>query len=158
MWANWEIVAPTDRLLEHNRNLPEKKKDPSALPVAKKAFQCFEPYREEEVLELLQTIQLKRPQYAAMVEGALSAEQNAVVAVKAERYYRAMIKGGPGSWHIRDHHMEETLSRLLNFHGPGAKAIVWKHNTHIGDAKGNRYGNRGNGEYRPACKKGPPDK
>ena len=26
MWANWEIVALTDWLFEHNRNLPEKKK------------------------------------------------------------------------------------------------------------------------------------
>ena len=178
MWANWEIVALTDWLFEHNRNLPEKKKtgfygldvyslwesmetiirylekvDPSALPVAKKAFQCFEPYREEEgqgyarasrfipdlceeeVLELLQTIQSKRPQYDSDLEGALSAEQNAVVAVNAERYYRAMINGGPESWNIRDHHMEETLTRLLNFHRPAAKAIVWEHNTHIGDAR-----------------------
>jgi erythromycin esterase-like protein len=30
--------------------------------------------------------------------------------------------------------MQETLDRLLNLHGPESKAIVWAHNTHIGDA------------------------
>lgn len=28
-----------------------------------------------------------------------------------------------------------TLNRLLAFHGENAKAIVWQHNTHIGDAR-----------------------
>jgi erythromycin esterase-like protein len=31
--------------------------------------------------------------------------------------------------------MAETLDRLLDFHGPDAKGIVWEHNTHIGDAR-----------------------
>jgi len=31
--------------------------------------------------------------------------------------------------------MAETLDRLLEHHGPGAKAIVWEHNTHVGDAR-----------------------
>jgi erythromycin esterase-like protein len=31
--------------------------------------------------------------------------------------------------------MAETLDRLLTHHGRGAKAIVWEHNTHIGDAR-----------------------
>src|SRR5262249_52039436 len=29
----------------------------------------------------------------------------------------------------------ETLERLMQHHGPGARAIVWEHNTHIGDAR-----------------------
>ncbi|RYZ18093.1 MAG: erythromycin esterase family protein, partial [Chitinophagaceae bacterium] len=32
-------------------------------------------------------------------------------------------------------HMMETLRRLMDFHGPEAKGIVWEHNTHIGDAR-----------------------
>jgi erythromycin esterase-like protein len=64
-----------------------------------------------------------------------STEQNALIAVNAEKYYRAMISGGPHSWNVRDSHMEETLDRLLNFHGPRSKAIVWEHNTHIGDSR-----------------------
>src|SRR5207248_5911101 len=63
------------------------------------------------------------------------AEQNALVLKNAESYYRAMLRGGPESWNIRDRHMGETLDRLLRQHGPAAKAIVWAHNTHIGDAR-----------------------
>ena len=50
-------------------------------------------------------------------------------------HYRTLVRGGPTSWNVRDQHMTETLARLLDFHGPGAKAIVWEHNTHIGDAR-----------------------
>jgi erythromycin esterase-like protein len=31
--------------------------------------------------------------------------------------------------------MAETLERLLAFSAPGARAVVWEHNTHIGDAR-----------------------
>jgi erythromycin esterase len=53
----------------------------------------------------------------------------------AERYYRAMVRGGPDSWNLRDTHMVDTLDRLMDHHGPRAKCIVWAHNTHIGDAR-----------------------
>jgi erythromycin esterase len=46
-----------------------------------------------------------------------------------------MVRGGATSWNVRDHHMVETLDRLMAHHGPRAKAIVWEHNTHIGDAR-----------------------
>ncbi|MGH9422807.1 MAG: erythromycin esterase family protein, partial [Thermoanaerobaculia bacterium] len=64
-----------------------------------------------------------------------NAEQNALVARNAEMYYRTMVRGGPGSWNVRDNHMVETLERLMEHHGPQAKAIVWEHNTHVGDAR-----------------------
>src|SRR5262249_22351094 len=53
----------------------------------------------------------------------------------AEAYYRAMVRGGADSWNVRDRHMSETLDRLMRLHGPGARGIVWEHNTHIGDAR-----------------------
>jgi erythromycin esterase-like protein len=31
--------------------------------------------------------------------------------------------------------MADTLDRLMDYHGPQAKAIVWEHNTHVGDAR-----------------------
>ena len=71
-------------------------------------------------------------------EAAFDAEQNALVIANAERYYRTMIAGGPESWNVRDRHMAETLDRLMGHHErrqPGAKAIVWAHNTHVGDAR-----------------------
>jgi erythromycin esterase-like protein len=55
--------------------------------------------------------------------------------VNAEQYYRAMVRGGAESWNVRDYHMVATLKNLMRHHGPEAKAIVWEHNTHIGDAR-----------------------
>lgn len=130
-----------------------KRVDPQALHIAQKAFRCFEPYRggdghgyasalrlvpdlcEEEAMQMLAEIQRRMPHYDHDYEAAFSAEQNALVAVNAEGYYRAMLEGGGASWNARDRHMQETLERLLDFHGPQSKAIVWAHNTHIGDAR-----------------------
>jgi len=47
-----------------------------------------------------------------------------------------MLSGGPESWNIRDQHMLDTLEALLRKEGPESKAIVWAHNTHIGDYHG----------------------
>lgn len=130
-----------------------QKVDPQALQKAEEAFMCFEPYKNEEgtsyayaskmvpdlcqdeVINLLQEIRRKLPHYDSDEEMVFSTEQNALIAVNAEKYYRAMISGGPHSWNVRDSHMEETLDRLLQFHGPDSKAIVWEHNTHIGDSR-----------------------
>jgi erythromycin esterase-like protein len=124
--------------------------DPFAVAAAKAAYKCFEPYQERpeeygyaarfvpencesDVLRLLQEVRWEK--YAGDREEAFNAEQNALVVANAESYYRAMITGGPESWNIRDTHMAETLRRLLEFHGASAKAIVWAHNTHVGDAR-----------------------
>lgn len=126
--------------------------DPSALEKARKAIRCFDPYREDEghsyamasrivpelceqqVVDLLIEIQAKLPSYPSGSDHAFSAEQNALVAVNAEKYYREMVRGGAGSWNIRDSHMQQTLERLLSFYGEDSKVIVWAHNTHVGDA------------------------
>jgi erythromycin esterase len=68
-------------------------------------------------------------------EAYFNAEQNAVAAKNAELYYRTMVKGGAASWNVRDHHVMNTLERLMKFHGAEAKSIVWAHNTHIGNAR-----------------------
>ena len=176
MWANWEVVAFTEWLRNHNEGLSDDEKvgfygldvyslwesleavtdflkhtDPEALEAAKRAYRCFEPYQEDaqdyahatafvptsceaEVVDLLTTLRRKAHTHDDP-EARFNAEQNARVAVNAERYYRAMIRGGPESWNIRDHHMVDTLENLIKHHGPEAKAIVWEHNTHIGDAR-----------------------
>jgi erythromycin esterase-like protein len=49
-----------------------------------------------------------------------------------------MIQGDAESWNVRDVHMADTLDRLIAFHRTKVdtpKAIVWAHNTHIGDAR-----------------------
>ncbi|MBF9142924.1 erythromycin esterase family protein [Hymenobacter properus] len=127
-----------------------------AMAAARQAFGCFEPYSSDpqeyaravafvsedchdEVNGLLRTLrrQAATRTYATLSEReqAFAAEQNALVAVNAERYYKAMLRGGGASWNVRDEHMMETLTRLFNLHGPDSKAIVWAHNTHIGDAR-----------------------
>jgi erythromycin esterase-like protein len=130
-----------------------KKTDPAALRIAENAFHCFEPYRkderrsyaqstllvpeacQQEVVQLLKEIQHRLPLYNTDHENVFSAEQNAYITVNAEKYYRTMVMGGPHSWNVRDRHMSDTLERLLNFHGKNSKAIVWAHNTHVGDAR-----------------------
>jgi erythromycin esterase-like protein len=66
------------------------------------------------------------------------AEQNARLARNAERYYRAMFYGRIPSWNLRDRHMAETLSALVDHlgrrHRP-ARLAVWAHNSHVGDAR-----------------------
>ena len=46
-----------------------------------------------------------------------------------------MYYGGAESWNLRDEHMADTLDQLLRAHGPGSRAVVWAHNSHIGDAR-----------------------
>lgn len=128
-----------------------------AAEAARRAYQCFEPYSadpqeyaeavafvsqdcEDEVVEMLRTLQQRPLPNTLLGDGlerelAFATEQNARVAVNAERYYKAMVRGGERSWNVRDEHMMETLQHLLDLHGPTAKAIVWEHNTHIGDAR-----------------------
>jgi erythromycin esterase len=65
----------------------------------------------------------------------LRAWQNAEVVAGAEHYYRTMIQGGPKSWNVRDRHFDETLDRLVRSYADDAKAVVWAHNTHVGDAR-----------------------
>lgn len=138
-----------------------KKNDPKTLQTAMKAMQCFEPYSEDEgqsyarasrivsplcekeVVDLLRDIQGKMAHYNTDHENVFSTEQNAMVTVNAEKYYRAMIQGGAQSWNIRDRHMTTTLNKLMDFYGKDAKVIVWEHNTHIGDARATDMVNEG---------------
>jgi erythromycin esterase-like protein len=127
--------------------------DPEQVPVALAAYRCFEPYDEDpnayawstrfvaanceaEVVELLARMQAR-----AAATGDLAAWQNAEVVAGAEHYYRAIVHGGPRAWNIRDRHMDETLDRLLSHYSAGgngrgpARAVVWAHNTHVGDSQ-----------------------
>jgi erythromycin esterase len=62
-------------------------------------------------------------------------QQNALVALNGERDYRMAASSYPGSWNVRDWHMQQTLELLLEGKGVGSKIIVWVHNTHVGDAR-----------------------
>ena len=64
-----------------------------------------------------------------------SAEQNARLIRNGERYYRTMHHAGNDSWNQRDQNMLETLLAILDYRGQRSKAVVWAHNSHIGDAR-----------------------
>ncbi len=71
------------------------------------------------------------------------AEQNARIVVDAERYYRSMFRGGSESWNLRDEHMADSLDALvthLERTRGHTKAVVWEHNSHIGDARATELG------------------
>lgn len=122
------------------------------------AYNCFEPYGEDlqayardvrlvpggcadDVVTLLTRLRERAPSSDSDPSGSgdqserLDARQNAEVAAGAERYYRSMLTGGAESWNVRDVHMADSLDRLLEFHGADARAVVWAHNTHVGDAR-----------------------
>jgi len=123
------------------------------LEAAKRAFECFEPYGgdeqrygvsaswfgegcEDEVIALLRRLQDQWKEAGAKDrENALSVELNAMAVKGAEDYYRTMVRHDAESWNVRDRHMVDALEKLMAYHGDGARAVVWEHNTHIGDAR-----------------------
>src|SRR5215217_1650203 len=126
--------------------------EPHALAAALEAYRCFEPYDEDpqeyawatrmvptscedEVIRLLVETRGRIGEVDHEPEAALDALQNAEVLAGAERYYRTMVRGDAQSWNVRDCHMADTLDRLVAHHGPTARAVVWEHNTHVGDAR-----------------------
>ena len=138
-----------------------EKKNPQALKLALDVLKCFEPYNkdegityaraskivptlcEDEIYELLAAIRNNIQALGSKDEEVMSVEQNAHILRNAEKYYRAMTKSGPDSWNIRDRHMVDTLERLTAFYGQDAKAVVWEHNTHIGDARATTMADKG---------------
>ncbi|GMK37307.1 hypothetical protein PCCS19_03600 [Paenibacillus sp. CCS19] len=145
MYSMWESMVA---LLDYLESKPG-----ADLEAAKRAFECFEPHGrdeqrygassalfgegcEDEVIALLRRLQDKW-QHAGPEdrESLFSAEMNALAVAGAESYYTTMIRHDAHSWNVRDRHMVTALERLMAFHGDGARAIVWEHNTHIGDAR-----------------------
>ncbi len=147
VYSLWESM---DAVIEYLERV-----DPAAVTGARQAYSCFEPYNEDaqeyarasalvptscqaEAVAALVALRSRAGEYREKAPGSddyFDAEQNALIAKNAELHYRTMIRGGPTSWNVRDHHMADTLDRLMAHHGPQAKAIVWEHNTHIGDAR-----------------------
>jgi erythromycin esterase len=124
----------------------------SLMRMAQQVQQCFRPYSadpmdyayavanasancREQTERLWQGILNFTGGSTAKNEAQFVMQQNALVALNGENYYRASVSSYPGSWNIRDQHMHQTIRRLLEFHGPDSKIIVWEHNTHVGDAR-----------------------
>ena len=75
-------------------------------------------------------------------EAYFDAEQNARIVRAAERYYRSMYRGAAESWNLRDRHMFDTLQALMA-HQKDARAVIWAHNSHVGNASATSMGWQG---------------
>jgi len=139
-----------------------EKVDPESAEVARIRYGCLMPwandpamygqvtitkqYREceKDVLVTLQDLLKKRLEYS-LADGKqfFNVVQNARLVANAERYYRTMYYAENNSWNQRDQHMFETLQAVLKFRGQNSKAIIWEHNSHIGDARATQMSARG---------------
>jgi protein-L-isoaspartate(D-aspartate) O-methyltransferase len=136
--------------------------DPESARIARQRYGCLTPWQsdpaeygraalagryrscEPEVVRMLTDL-LNRDldELRCADEGLFDAIQNARVVADAESYYRVMYYGAAESWNLRDKHMYQSLIQLLEFHGPGSKAVVWEHNSHVGDASATEMSARG---------------
>ena len=133
--------------------------DPDAARVARERYGCLQPYAknpqgygrmaitrgfaqcEQPVVQMLRELLQKRAEYVGEDgDEYLDAAANARLVKNAEAYYRVMYHGAAESWNLRDTHMFETLCQLLEAKGPDSKAIVWAHNSHIGNAAATEMG------------------
>ena len=138
-----------------------EREDPEAAKIAKRRYGCLEPWAERPqaygqmaiyegyarcqvpVAEMMRD--LTQRNFDCLGEECdewLDAAANARLVKNAEQYYRVMYEGAAESWNLRDTHMFETLSQLLDAKGPQSKAVVWAHNSHIGNAAHTDMGQR----------------
>jgi erythromycin esterase-like protein len=107
---------------------------------------------EDAVTEQLRDLLNKRLTYMAKDgEDFFDVEQNARIVRAAEEYYRIMYRGSTESWNLRDRHMFDTLQTLLR-RRPASKAIVWAHNSHIGNAAATSMGWEGEFNVGELCR------
>jgi protein-L-isoaspartate(D-aspartate) O-methyltransferase len=145
--------------------------DPASARVARERYGCLTPWQrdpatyghaaltgsyptcESDVARTLADLLAKRRAYAEHDgERFLDAEQNARLVANAERYYRIMYYGSRASWNLRDTHMFETLKNLLAFHGADSRAVVWAHNSHVGNAAATEMAARGEYNIGQLCR------
>lgn len=137
-------------------------RDPQAAEQARQRYGCLTPWQDEpqlygqavenrrlsgcedQVVEQLRELLQRRMNWIGKGDGEefFDAECNARVVRAAEQYYRSIYRGAAESWNLRDRHMFETLQMLMAHHD-NARAIVWAHNSHVGNASATAMGWRG---------------
>ena len=157
----YSLHASIDAVLSYLRKV-----DPAGAERARYRYGCLEDFGEDpqaygyaatiglsrscedDVVAQLTELRRRAAEYAnrdgrVAVGEYFSAEQNARLVQNAEQYYRAMFGGRVESWNLRDTHMMETLEALLAHIRQAAgeaKAVVWAHNSHLGDARATQMG------------------
>jgi len=135
--------------------------DPTAAGIARERYGCLNPWAQEpqtygrmavsgryagcegavtSMLSDLLARQLRERPRGDGDDALLDATQSARLVRDAEAYYRAMYYGGAEAWNLRDTHMFDTLQAVLEAKGRHARAVVWAHNSHIGDARATEMG------------------
>lgn len=129
-----------------------ERENPELARLAHRRYGCLEPWADEPqlygrnaliegyarcevgVVQMLKDLlQHQLDCYSPECDEWLDAAANARLVKDAEAYYRVMYHGSAESWNLRDRHMFETLNMILDAK-PDSKAIVWAHNSHIGNA------------------------
>lgn len=147
------------------------KVDPDAAVDARRRYGCLTPWQDEpahygravmlggrqscedNAVAQLRGLLARRLDYLSEDgEAWFDALQNARIVRAAERYYRAMYRSSTESWNLRDRHMFETLQALLAHRGDGAKAVVWAHNSHVGNAAATAMGWQGEFNIGELCR------
>lgn len=141
-----------------------------ALALARRRYGCLTPWQddptrygyeatfggedcEKEAVEQLVALLARRIEYMCRDgDDFLDAEQNARVVRSAEEYYRIMYRGSRESGNVRDRHMFETLRAALARRGTTAKAVVWAHNSHVGNAAATAMGWAGESNIGELCR------
>lgn len=150
--------------------------DPETADLARERYGCLQPWQpdpanyaraaldrrfsdcEQEVIQMLVELNEKHREYAEHDgERFIDAVQNARLVANAERYYRTMFYGSRSSWNLRDRYMFDTLSMQLAHHDQSACAIVWAHNSHVGDARATAMGERDELNLGQLCRETWPD-
>lgn len=128
--------------------------DPEAAAIARERYGCLKPWQKDPagygrmaltqgyaacekavVAQLRDLFSRSRARAKQDGDDFLDVAQNARLVAAAEAYYRVMYYGAADSWNLRDTHMFDTLEHVLVARGPNSKAVVWAHNSHIGDAR-----------------------
>jgi erythromycin esterase-like protein len=141
--------------------------NPEAAKGARQRYSCFEDFGddpqtygrlasrdpssscEDQVIQQLLELQRHAADFLdgrTAADELFFAEQNARVAKNAEHYYRAMFRGRPNTWNLRDTHMMDTLDHLMTHfeqQRSEPKVIIWAHNSHLGDARATDMSERG---------------
>ncbi len=134
--------------------------DPAFAPRVRARYACLSPWEEalaeygyathlgavgscaDQVVANLREL-LETQAQARDEDAFLDAVMNARLVTNAEAYYRSMVRGRAESWNVRDAHMVETLEAIVHLVRPGSKAVVWAHNSHVGDAAHTEMGRLG---------------
>lgn len=145
--------------------------DPAAARMARSRYGCLTPWQaepawyghvvtkgeadpcEDDVVAQLGDLLEKRIEYQRKDgEDFFDAAQNARTVHAAEQYYRIMYRGSTESWNLRDRHMFNTLRSVMDHRGPDTKAVVWAHNSHVGNAAATAMGWRGEFNIGELCR------